>query len=65
MAISPLDAIQPIVYLDCIVVKIRQDKKVINKAIYLAFGVNLEGHKELLEMWLSECKPSCFSATQL
>ncbi len=48
------DAIYPIVYLDCIVVKIRQDKKVINKAIYLALGVNLEGHKELLGMWLSE-----------
>ena len=32
----PLDAVYPIVYLDCIVVKIRQDKKVINKAIYLA-----------------------------
>jgi len=50
----PLDAIYPIVYLDCIVVKIRQDKQVINKAVYLALGVNLEGHKELLGMWLSE-----------
>jgi transposase-like protein len=36
------------------VVKIRQDKQVINKAIYLALGVNMEGHKELLGMWLSE-----------
>lgn len=44
----------PIVYLDCIVLKIRQDKQVINKSIYLALGVNLEGHKELLGMWLSE-----------
>jgi transposase-like protein len=50
----PLDAIYPIVYLDCIVVKIRQDKRVINKAIYLALGINMEGHKELLGMWLSE-----------
>ncbi|MEW8512741.1 MAG: IS256 family transposase, partial [Candidatus Thiodiazotropha sp.] len=50
----PLDAIYPIVYLDCIVVKVRQDKQVINKSIYLALGVNLEGHKELLGMWLSE-----------
>jgi transposase-like protein len=50
----PLDAIYPIVYLDCIVVKIRQDKQVINKAIYLALGVNMEGHKELLGMWLAE-----------
>mgnify|MGYP000243960440 FL=1 len=49
-----LDPIYPIVYLDCIVLKIRQDKQVINKAIYLALGVNMEGHKELLGMWLSE-----------
>jgi len=50
----PLDAVYPIVYLDCIVVKVRQDKQVINKAIYLALGVNVEGQKELLGMWLSE-----------
>ena len=50
----PLDAVYPIVYLDCIVVKIRQDKRVINKAFYLALGVNMEGHKELLGLWLSE-----------
>ena len=50
----PLEPVYPIVYLDCIVVKIRQDKQVINKSIYLALGVNLEGHKELLGMWLSE-----------
>jgi putative transposase len=50
----PLDAIYPIVYMDCIVVKIRQDKQVINKAIFLALGVNLEGHKELLGMWIAE-----------
>jgi transposase-like protein len=50
----PLDAVYPIVYLDCIVVKIRQDKQVINKSIYLALGVNMDGHKELLGLWLSE-----------
>jgi putative transposase len=50
----PLDPVYPIVYLDCIVLKIRQDKQVINKSIYLALGVNLDGHKELLGMWLSE-----------
>ncbi|MBE0371067.1 hypothetical protein PAUR_b1235 [Pseudoalteromonas aurantia 208] len=49
-----LDAVYPIVYLDCLVVKIRQDKQVINKAVYLALGVNDEGHKELLGMWISE-----------
>ncbi|MDN2481690.1 IS256 family transposase [Vibrio agarivorans] len=50
----PLDEVYPIVYLDCIVVKIRQDKQVINKAVYLALGVNMDGQKELLGMWLSE-----------
>ena len=50
----PLDSVYPIVYLDCLVVKIRQDKHVINKAVYLALGVNIEGHKELLGMWISE-----------
>ena len=50
----PLDPVYPIVYLDCIVLKIRQDKRVINKAIYLVLGINVEGHKELLGMWLSQ-----------
>ena len=50
----PLDAVYPIVYLDCIVLKIRQDKQVINKSLFLALGVNLEGHKALLGMWLAE-----------
>ena len=50
----PLDAIYPIIYLDCIVLKIRQDKQVIKKSVYLALGVNLDGHKELLGLWLAE-----------
>ena len=50
----PLDAIYPILYLDCIYVKVRQDKQVINKAIYLALGVNMQGRKELLGLWMSE-----------
>ena len=49
----PLDGIYPIVYLDCIVVNIRQDRQVINKSVYLTLGVNTEGLKELLGMWLS------------
>lgn len=50
----PLDAVYPIVYLDCIVLKIRQDKRVINKSMYLALGINMDGHKELLGLWLAE-----------
>ncbi|MBA0216174.1 IS256 family transposase [Pectobacterium brasiliense] len=50
----PLDPLYPIVYLDCIVVKVRQDGSVINKAVFLALGINTEGQKELLGMWLAE-----------
>ncbi len=50
----PLDAIYPIVYLDCIVLKVRQDSRVINKSVFLALGINIEGQKELLGMWLAE-----------
>lgn len=50
----PLDTLYAIVYLDCIILKIRQDKQVIKKAVYLALGVNMDGHKELLGLWLSE-----------
>ncbi|WP_261423568.1 IS256 family transposase, partial [Serratia quinivorans] len=49
-----LDALYPIVYLDCIVVKVRQNGSVINKAVFLALGINTEGQKELLGMWLAE-----------
>ncbi len=53
-SLAHLDEVYPIVCLDCIVVKIRQDKQVINKSVYLALGVNMDGQKELLGMWLSE-----------
>lgn len=49
-----LDALYPIVYMDCIVVKVRQNGSVINKAVFLALGINTEGRKELLGMWLAE-----------
>ena len=56
----PLDEVYAMVYLDGLVVKIRQDKRVINKAIYLALGVNMEGHKELLGLWISESEGAKF-----
>jgi putative transposase len=50
----PLDAFYPIVYMDCIVVKYVKTSLVINKAVYLALGVNTDGQKDLLGMWMSE-----------
>ena len=48
----PLDRLYPIVYMDCLVGKVREHKQIINKAVYLALGVNDRGRKELLGMWL-------------
>ncbi len=56
----PLDAVYPIVYLDCIVLKIRENKRVINKSLYIALGINLQGHKELLGLWLAETEGAKF-----
>ena len=56
----PLDPIYPIVYLDCIVLKIRDNKRVINKSLYLALGINMEGQKELLGLWLAETEGAKF-----
>jgi putative transposase len=49
-----LDRIYPIVYLDCIMVKARDNNIVINKAVYLVIGINMEGKKELLGIWISK-----------
>ena len=48
----PLDAIYPLLYLDAIVVKVRTDHVVINKACHIAMGVDVEGRKQVLGMWL-------------
>lgn len=50
----PLDKIYPVVYLDAMIIKINEDKRVINKAFYLVVGINSEGHKELLGIWISQ-----------
>ena len=50
----PLEAVYPIVYLDALRVKVRVDKAVQNRCIYLAIGVNLEGKKETLGLWSAE-----------
>ena len=47
----PLDAVYPILYLDALVVKIRETGQVRNKAIYVAIGVNMQGNKEVLGLW--------------
>jgi putative transposase len=56
----PLDRVYPIIYFDALVVKIRVDKQVINKAIHLALGINMDGEKELLGMWCNTTEGAKF-----
>jgi putative transposase len=56
----PLDSVYPIVYLDALHLKMRTDGIVQTRAVYLALGVNLEGHKELLGLWIGEKEGSKF-----
>jgi putative transposase len=44
-------AVYPLMWMDAIVVKVRENGRVINKAIHLVLAVNLKGEKELLGMW--------------
>ncbi len=56
----PLESLYPILYLDGLVVKVHQDKRVIKKTVYVALGVNTEGQKELLGLWLAETEGAKF-----
>src|ERR687896_1987877 len=56
----PLDPVYPILYLDAIQVKVKSQGRVQTKAIYLAFGVNLQGLKEVLGMWAADAEGAKF-----
>jgi len=56
----PLSSVYFVVWMDGIVFKVRQNGKVINKTIYLAVGLNTDGHKEVLGMWLGENESAAF-----
>ncbi len=56
----PLDAVYPVIYLDCIHAKVRDAGSVRAKAIYLAIGINMEGHKEILGLWIAQTEGAKF-----
>lgn len=56
----PLDAVYPIVYLDCIHVKTRDEGSVRVKAVYLALGITMAGEKELLGIWIAQTEGAKF-----
>lgn len=56
----PLDSVYAIVYLDGLSIKVRHNKQVVNKTIYLALGLNMAGEKELLGLWIAESEGAKF-----
>ena len=55
-----LDAVYPILYLDALVIKVKENGRVINKSVYLVIGVNLQGLKEVLGIWIAETEGAKF-----
>jgi len=56
----PLEEVYTIVWMDAIVFKVRDNSRVVNKAIYIAVGLNTSGHKEVLGLWLGKTESSSF-----
>src|SRR5690554_1849399 len=56
----PLAKLYPVVYLDCLVVRSRDSGVVQNKSVYLALGINTDGEKELLGLWMAQTEGAKF-----
>jgi len=56
----PLERVYPIVFLDAINFKVRQDNRIINKAAYSVLGINTAGYKDILGIWIGEHESAKF-----
>ena len=56
----PLDSVYPIMYLDALVVKIRENGHIRNKSIYVAIGITMQGNKEVLGLWAGNAEGAKF-----
>jgi putative transposase len=56
----PLEDVYPVVFLDCLVIKVREAGSVQRRACYLALGVTLEGDRDVLGMWFQETEGAKF-----
>lgn len=55
----PLDRVYPIVFLDAIDFKVRVDNRIVNKAAYSVLGINMDGYKEILGIWVGGNGVTC------
>lgn len=58
----PLDGIYPIVYFDGIIFKSRKDSQIINKCVYSVLGIDMNGRKDIVGIWISENESASFYA---
>lgn len=56
----PLESIYPIVFMDCIHYKVKEDGRVVSRAIYNILGIDLEGKKDLIGMYVAETEDAKF-----
>ena len=61
----PLEAIYAVVFLDAIHYHVRSEGQIVKKAVYIAIGINLDGRKDVLGMWVGENESAKFWATVL
>lgn len=56
----PLESIYPFVFMDAIHYKVRDDNRIVNRAAYVVLGINIEGNKDILGIWIGENESSKF-----
>ena len=59
----PLSEIYPVVFFDGIYYKVRKDSKVVNKCVYSVLGIDEEGKKDILGIWIGENESAAFWTT--
>jgi len=59
----PLEMVYPIIYFDGIVFKTRKDNQIINKCVYSVLGIDMDGQKDILGIWISENEGASFWAS--
>lgn len=59
----PLETIYPIIYFDGVVFKSRKDSHIVNKCVYSVLGIDMNGHKDILGIWISENEGASFYAS--
>jgi len=56
----PLEKIYPFIFMDAIHYKIKDEGRIVNKAAYVVLGINIEGYKDVLGIWIGESESSKF-----